>query len=110
MQRSLENSMKPNDSLTVERKNFMNVVRFCRNPHFSILCLWLLAATPLSLQAQVRVPGFRPSTSGLHFINGFPSVPLLTINVLGVPDPIGDAANGLCGGMVFTVMDYRFAG
>jgi len=88
----------------------MNAARFCRNRFLSMFCLWLLAAMPAALQAQVRVPGFRPSTSGLHFVNGFPSVPLLTINVLGIPVPIGDAANGLCGGMVFTVMDYRFAG
>ncbi len=52
------------------------------------------------------VPGFAPSTSGFHFINSFPSVPLLTLNVLGQSIPIGDASNGLCGGMVFAVRDF----
>jgi hypothetical protein len=52
------------------------------------------------------VPGFAPSTSGFHFANSFPSVPLLTINVLGQNIPIGDASNGLCGGMVFAVRDF----
>lgn len=60
--------------------------------------------------ARVMVPGFLPSTSGLHFSNSFPSVPLLTINVLGVSVPIGNAANGLCGGMIFTARDYFEAG
>jgi hypothetical protein len=52
------------------------------------------------------VPGFAPSTNGFHFANSFPSVPLLTLNVLGQNIPIGDAANGLCGGMVFAVRDF----
>ncbi len=57
------------------------------------------------------VPGFLPSTSGFHFSNSsFPPVPLLTINVLGVEIPIGDASNGLCGGMVFASRDYFEAG
>jgi hypothetical protein len=55
-----------------------------------------------------NVPGFLPSTSGLHFSNWFPHVPLKTITVPGIPGSIslGDAANGLCGGMVYTVRDY----
>ncbi len=52
------------------------------------------------------VPGFTPSTSGFHFANAFPSVPLVTINVLGQNIPIGDASNGLCGGMVYAVRDF----
>ncbi|MBZ5657073.1 MAG: hypothetical protein LAO56_17540 [Acidobacteriia bacterium] len=56
------------------------------------------------------VPGFSPSTSGFHFANAFPSVPLLTINVLGQNIPIGDASNGLCGGMVFAVRDFFESG
>jgi hypothetical protein len=57
------------------------------------------------------VPGFLPSKSGLHFINSFPGgIPLLSINVLGVQIPIGDASNGLCGGMGFTIRDYFEAG
>lgn len=57
-------------------------------------------------KTTIRVPGFLPSTSGFHFSNSFPHVPLLPINVLGEEIPIGDAANGLCGGMVFAVRDY----
>src|ERR1700722_8180397 len=56
---------------------------------------------------QVRVPGFLPSTSGLHFTNYYPHEPTITINLpLGGTLPLGDAANGLCGGMVFTVRDF----
>jgi hypothetical protein len=55
-----------------------------------------------------RVDGFLPSTSGLHFSNSFPNVPLKTVQVPGinVEIPILNAANGLCGGMVYTVRDY----
>jgi hypothetical protein len=61
--------------------------------------------------AQVRVPGFLPSTNGLHFLNYYPHEPTLTITLpLGRTLPLGDAANGLCGGMVFTVRDYFEAG
>lgn len=56
------------------------------------------------------VPGFAPSTSGFRFSNSFSSVPLLTINVLGQNVPIGDASNGLCGGMVFAVRDFFESG
>jgi hypothetical protein len=53
------------------------------------------------------VSGFAPRTSGLHFLNKFQKgMPLTTINVLGKQVPIGDASNGMCGGMVFTVRDY----
>jgi hypothetical protein len=56
--------------------------------------------------AQVRVPGFAPSTNGFHFSNTFSNVPLVNIDVGGIQIPIGSAANGMCGGMVFTVRDY----
>jgi hypothetical protein len=56
------------------------------------------------------VPGFKPSTSGFHFSNSFPNVPLLTINVLGQQIPIGAASNGMCGGMVFAARDFFEAG
>ena len=56
---------------------------------------------------RVGVPGFVPSTSGLHFINAFPSEPAIQIPL---PDgqqlALGNAANGLCGGMAFTARDY----
>ena len=57
------------------------------------------------------VPGFMPSTSGLHFDNSFPHEPDLTITLPGgATIGIGDASNGLCGGMVFTAMDFHGAG
>ena len=52
------------------------------------------------------VAGFLPSTSGFHFSNSFDHVPDLKINILGKQIGIGDASNGLCGGMVFAARDY----
>jgi hypothetical protein len=53
------------------------------------------------------VPRFAPTTSGFHFDNAFPRVPLRFIGIPGVLRiPIGDASNGLCGGMVFAARDY----
>jgi hypothetical protein len=55
-----------------------------------------------------RVAGFQPSRSGLHFVNSFAHVPLKSIELplIGRTIAIGDAANGLCGGMVYAVRDY----
>jgi len=57
------------------------------------------------------VPGFLPSTHGLHFPNRFPPGPTVR---LGPLDPrwigIGDAANGLCGGMAVFVRERFEAG
>jgi hypothetical protein len=56
---------------------------------------------------QVRVPGFLPSTRGLHFTNYFPHEPEITVQLRGGKTlGLGDAANGLCGGMVFIVRDF----
>jgi hypothetical protein len=58
-----------------------------------------------------EVAGFLPSVSGFHFSNrSFPHVPDLKIDVLGQQIGIGDAANGLCGGMAFATRDYFEAG
>lgn len=57
------------------------------------------------------VPGFLPSTSGFAFANAFPHVPVRRIGIPGVVSvPIGDASNGLCGGMAFAARDYFEAG
>ncbi len=57
------------------------------------------------------VPGFLPSTSGFRFANSFPKVPLRRIGIPGVVSlGIGDASNGLCGGMVFAARDHLEAG
>jgi hypothetical protein len=53
---------------------------------------------------------FVPSRDGFAFRNSWPEVPLTTISVGGVPIPIGSAANGMCGGMVFAALDYFTAG
>jgi len=58
------------------------------------------------MATHVRVPGFTPSVNGLHFVNSFASQPVIAVDMppfgkIG----IGDASNGLCGGMVFTVCD-----
>lgn len=56
--------------------------------------------------AGSSAPGFLPSTSGLHFRNSFAHQSLATIGIPGVATlALGDAANGLCGGMSSTVRD-----
>lgn len=56
--------------------------------------------------AGVFVPGFTPSTSGLHFSNNWPPVPNWTVPLPGGRSiPVGNASDGLCGGMTYTVRD-----
>ena len=48
------------------------------------------------------VRGFLPITSRFAFPNAFPRVPVRRIGIPGVVSVrIGDASNGLCGGMAF---------
>ena len=57
------------------------------------------------------VPGFRASVDGLHFTNSWPKEPDIVVNVPPLGNvAIGDASNGLCGGMVYTVIDVFTAG
>jgi hypothetical protein len=57
------------------------------------------------------IPGFSPIASGFRFPNTFPHVPVRRIGIPGIVSvPIGDASNGLCGGMAFAVRDYFEAG
>jgi hypothetical protein len=54
------------------------------------------------------VPGFLPSTAGLKFSNHFPpgiAVRTISLPVVGIDIPIGDASNGVCGGMVYAALD-----
>jgi hypothetical protein len=51
------------------------------------------------------VPGFLPSTSGFHFPNSWPHLPLLVIQTPFGPINIGDTAMGVCGGMVYVARD-----
>ncbi|MDP9380198.1 MAG: hypothetical protein M3Q29_08610 [Chloroflexota bacterium] len=57
-----------------------------------------------------NVPGFLPSSRGFSFNNSWPSVPLRIIDFGLVQVPIGDASNGLCGGMAFAIRDMFQAG
>jgi hypothetical protein len=60
---------------------------------------------------SMTVSGFQASVNGLHFTNSFPSEPDIVVNVPPFGNvTIGDASNGLCGGMVFTVQDVFQAG
>ena len=52
------------------------------------------------------VLGFLPSTNGLRFVNAWPDEPVVVVSVPGFGAvKIGNASNGLCGGMVFLVRD-----
>jgi hypothetical protein len=54
-----------------------------------------------------RVEGFLPSVWGFAFPNAFPHVPVRRIGIPGVVSlGIGDASNGLCGGMAYAARDY----
>jgi hypothetical protein len=60
---------------------------------------------------SVRVAGFDPLVNGLPYTNSWgPGIPDYKLNILGVPVALGAASNGLCGGMVYTVMDLFQAG
>lgn len=63
------------------------------------------------MPASNAVPGFVPSTHGLHFPNRFPKGPTVRF---GPIDPrligIGDASSGLCGGMSWYVRSRFEAG
>ena len=60
---------------------------------------------------EQTVEGFLPSTHGFHFANAWPHGPTVRFGRL---DPrwigIGDAADGLCGGMVYVAADLFTAG
>jgi hypothetical protein len=57
------------------------------------------------------VPGFLPSTRGLHFANRFPHGPLINIGPLATSlFGLADASNGLCGGMAWYVRERFEAG
>jgi hypothetical protein len=55
---------------------------------------------------MASVPNFLPSRNGLAFVNSWPSEPDVVVQVPGYgPVGIGNASNGLCGGMAFAVRD-----
>jgi hypothetical protein len=64
------------------------------------------ALAAASTPGAASVPGFAPSVNGLHFVNAWPHEPAVALDLPGVGTlRAGDAANGLCGGMVYTVRD-----
>ncbi|MBV9099387.1 MAG: hypothetical protein JO079_15160, partial [Frankiaceae bacterium] len=57
-----------------------------------------------------QVQGFLPSIFGFRFVNSFPDEPDYQVDIPKVGKvSIGNASNGLCGGMVYTVCDYFHA-
>jgi len=60
---------------------------------------------------SVRVPGFEPATNGFQFVNSFPHSALKAFKLGNVATlDVGDAANGLCGGMSFSTADLHRSG
>jgi hypothetical protein len=56
--------------------------------------------------ASIRVADFSPKVNGFHFRNAFPPNPIRQFRLGTIATlNIGDAANGLCGGMSFAVRD-----
>ncbi|HYC07561.1 MAG TPA: hypothetical protein VEG29_06515 [Candidatus Binatia bacterium] len=63
------------------------------------------------MATTVRVPGLLPSTSALKFANSWPHQPDLRFKLGSQFEiSVGDAANGLCGGMAFVTADHHNAG
>ena len=60
--------------------------------------------------AQESSTGFIPSANGFAFSNSWPSVPAVSIPLVITSLGIGNAARGLCGGMVYAALDYWYAG
>ena len=56
-----------------------------------------------------QLTGFVPKQHGFRFANAFPSVPDITIPIPFGRVEFGDASDGLCGGMVFSALDYFLA-
>lgn len=53
---------------------------------------------------------FLPSVNGWKFTNSWPAVPNRVINLGLFGIPIGNASDGMCGGMVWAAIDYFMAG
>jgi len=63
------------------------------------------------VMASKVVAGFKPSRHGFHFNNAFAGDAVLNLPVPGLGEiPIGSARRGMCGGMVFAVMDFFYRG
>jgi hypothetical protein len=58
----------------------------------------------LAVKKEQKIKGFTPSKNGLKFPNRFPGIPLP--DALSKVIDTSKSVHGLCGGMVFTVIDY----
>jgi hypothetical protein len=56
--------------------------------------------------SMLHATNFRPSQHGFPFDNTWDKAPLTSIDLGIVQIPIGNAALGLCGGMVYAALDY----
>ena len=63
------------------------------------------------MAASGAVPDFTPSVNGFKFTNSFPPAPTIRLD-LGLAGNVGlgNASQGVCGGMVFAARDYFEAG
>jgi hypothetical protein len=67
----------------------------------------IMSPSPGATLAGNAVPNFVASRDGLGFVNDWPAQPDLVVNLpVAGAVKIGDASNGLCGGMVSTVRDF----
>src|SRR5439155_16626001 len=65
------------------------------------------APTRPSGVTSARVEGFTVNRCGFAFPNAFPAVPVMSVMIPWVGGvALGNAANGLCGGMVFVAADF----
>jgi hypothetical protein len=70
-----------------------------------------LSSDEVRTMSVVLVPGFLPSTHGFPYPNAWPHNPIREFRLGNVATlNIGDAANGLCGGMSFALADLFAAG
>lgn len=53
--------------------------------------------------------GFVPPPDGFSFTNSWPPAPAVSVSTPFGPVGIGNAGNGLCGGMVYAALDYWIA-
>jgi hypothetical protein len=69
------------------------------------------ASIEFTLERSVlHATDFRPSQHGFPYANSWEQAPLTTIDLGIAQIPIGNAALGLCGGMVYAALDYFAAG
>jgi hypothetical protein len=75
-----------------------------------VIAALLGTTTARTASANAHVGSFLPSSNALHFPNTWPVEPDVVISFLGFNVPLGNASQGLCGGMVYTVRDFYESG